>query len=164
MLRRRLYLQIYFTIIVSLVIVVASSALLWGLFGRDNFNRDVFDAVGRLAYLSLPAADAPQPLQAAAVQRLGRELGIDISLFDSDRRLVAAYGEATPPPSGSAGQGGWQHEHRGARWSFSLPDARWLVVDRDSRGFRFTGDACGRSPRGGHDLPVRLAVVRRPWA
>lgn len=134
MLRRRLYLQIYFTIIVSLVIVVASSALLWGLFGRDNFNRDVFDAVGRLAYLSLPAADAPQPLQAAAVQRLGRELAIDISLFDRDRRLVAAYGEATPPPSGSAGQGGWQHEHRGTRWSFSLPDARWLVVDRGSRG------------------------------
>jgi len=116
------------------VIVVASSALLWGVFGRDDFDRDVFDAAGRLAYMALPAADAPQPEQAEAVMRIGREIGIDISLFDHERRLVAASGEASPPPSGSSGRDGWQHEHRGARWSFAMPDARWLVVDIGRRG------------------------------
>jgi len=59
MLRRRLYLQIYFTNIASLVIVVVLSGLLWTVFGRDRFNREVFDITSRLAYLSLPAASAP---------------------------------------------------------------------------------------------------------
>ena len=99
MLRRRLYLQIYFTIIASLVIVVVLSGLLWSLFGRDHFDREVFDVTGRLAYLSLPAADAPDSLQREAVERLGRELDIDISLFDRHRRLIAASGKASPPPS-----------------------------------------------------------------
>ena len=86
MLRRRLYLQIYFTIIASLVIVVVSSGLLWSFFGRDYINHEVFDITGRLAYLSLPVADAPDSVQQKAVERLGGELGIDISLFDRHRR------------------------------------------------------------------------------
>ena len=35
MVKRRLFLQIYFTIIASLVIVAVLSGLLWSLFGRD---------------------------------------------------------------------------------------------------------------------------------
>ena len=72
MLKRRLYLQIYFTIIASLVIVVVLSGLLWSLFGRDHLDREVFDVAGRLAYLSLPAANAPDDLQQEAVERLGQ--------------------------------------------------------------------------------------------
>ena len=101
MLKRRLFLQIYFTIIASLVIVVVLSGLLWRLIGRDHFNREVFDVTGKLAYLSLPAADAPDSLQREAVERLGQELDIDISLFDRHRRLIAANGKASPPPSRS---------------------------------------------------------------
>ena len=43
MLKRRLFLQIYFTIIASLVIVAVLSGLLWILFGRDHANREIFD-------------------------------------------------------------------------------------------------------------------------
>ncbi len=136
MLRRRLYLQIYFTIIASLVIVVVLSGLLWSLFGRDHFDREVFDVAGRLAYLSLPAADAPESLQQEAVERLGRELNIDISLFDRQRRLLAANGKASPPPSHSAARGGWHRVHGGPVWALSLPDGRWLVVDLGRRGMR----------------------------
>ncbi len=136
MLRRRLYLQIYFTIVASLVIVVVLSGLLWILFGRDDFDRDLYDITGRLAYLSLPAADAPGSLQREAVERLGQELGIDISLFDRHRRLIAATGEASPPPSHSAARGGWRRVHGGPTWALSLPDGRWLVVDLGRRGVR----------------------------
>ncbi len=129
MLRRRLYLQIYFTIIASLVIVVVLSGLLWSVFGRDHWNREVFDIIGRLAYLSLPAADAPDSEQQQAVERLGRELGIDISLFDRQRRLIAAQGEASPPPSRLAPSSGWRRAHGGTTWALELPDGRWLVVD-----------------------------------
>ena len=134
MLRRRLYLQIYFTIIASLVIVVVLSGLLWSVFGRDNLGREVFDITSRLAYLSLPAADAPDNVQRDAVERLGRELGIDISLFDRHRRLIAATGEASPPPSEFAPHRGWRRVHGGPIWALSLPDGRWLVVDLGRRG------------------------------
>ncbi len=136
MLRRRLYLQIYFTIIASLVVVVVLSGLLWTLFGSGPFNREVFDIVGRLAYLSLPAADAPGSLQREAVERLGQELDIDISLFDRHRRLVAATGEASPPPTHFTARGGWHRVHGGPAWALSLPDGRWLVVDLGRRGVR----------------------------
>ena len=134
MLRRRLYLQIYFTIIASLVIVVVLSGLLWSIFGREHLNRDVFEITGRLASLTLPAADAPDRVQRDAVERLGRELGIDISLFDRHRRLIAAAGEASPPPSDSAPHGGWNRMHGGLAWTLDLPDGRWLVVDLGHHG------------------------------
>ncbi len=129
MLRRRLYLQIYFTIIASLVIVVVLSGLLWSVFGRDHLNLEVFEIAGRLAYLSLPAADAPDSEQQQAVERLGRELGIDISLFDRQRRLIAAQGEASPPPPRLAPSSGWRRAHGGTTWALELPDGRWLVVN-----------------------------------
>ncbi len=136
MLWRRLYLQIYFTIIASLVIVAVLSGLLWSLFGRDFFNREVFDVAGRMAYISLPAADAPGSLQRQAVERLGRELDIDISLFDRHRRLIAATGGARPPPSHFAQRGGWHRVRWGRTWTLGLPDGRWLVVDLGRRGGR----------------------------
>ncbi len=136
MLRRRLYLQIYFTIIASLVMVVVLSGLLWSVFGRDHSNREVFDIVGRLATLSLPAADAPGSLQREAVERLGQELDINISLFDRRRRLIASHGEASPPPSHVAARGGWHWVRGGPTWTISLPDGRWLVVVPGRRGVR----------------------------
>ncbi len=132
MLRRRLYLQIYFTIIASLVIVVLLSGLLWSVFGRDHLYHEVFEITGRLAYLSLPAADAPDSVQREAVERLGRELGIDISLFDRHRRLIASSGEASPPPPQLAPSSGWHRAHG----TLDLPDGRWLVVDLGRRGVR----------------------------
>ncbi|MCH7929221.1 MAG: HAMP domain-containing histidine kinase [Proteobacteria bacterium] len=138
MLRRRLYLQIYFTIIASLVIVVVLSGLLWSVFGRDHLNREVFDIIGRLAYLSLPVADAPDSVQRKAVERLGRELGIDISLFDRHRRLIASSGEAPPPSPRLAPSSGWHRMHAGPAWALDLPDGRWLVADLGRRGARYS--------------------------
>ncbi len=136
MLRRRLYLQIYFTIIASLVIVVVLSGLLWSVFGRDHFIHEEFEITARLAYLSLPAADAPDSVQREAVERLGRELGIDISLFDRHRRLIASNAKASPPSPQMAPSGGWHRVHGGATWALDLPDERWLVVDLGRRNVR----------------------------
>jgi signal transduction histidine kinase len=134
MLLRRLYLQIYLTIVASLVIVVVSSGVMWSLFGDDDFDGEFYDILGQLAFLSLPAADAPDDLQQDAVTRLGRELDIDISLFDRDRRLVAAHGEAISPPTQSSAEDGWR-KHRGhSAWALALPDGRWLAVDLGPRG------------------------------
>ena len=131
---RRLYIQIYFTIIASLVIVVVLSSLLWVFVGRDRMNRDVFDIIGRLAYLSMPAADASAGQQRDALQRLGRELNIDVSLFDRDRNLVATSGVAPAMPPPAEGDEGWHRIHKGRAWALRLPDDRWLIVDLGRRG------------------------------
>ena len=130
---RRLYMQIYFTIIASLVIVVVLSSLLWVFVGRDRLNRDVFDIVGRLAYLSLPAADAPANRQREAVQRFSRELDIDISLYGRDGSLIATSGEAPALPPPAEGDKGWHRINKGHSWALRLPDDRWLTLDLGRR-------------------------------
>ena len=47
MLRRRLYLQIYLTLIASLVLVAILSGILWNAFGRDGDERRILDEIGR---------------------------------------------------------------------------------------------------------------------
>jgi signal transduction histidine kinase len=132
MLRRRLYLQIYGTIIASLITVVVLTALLWSTFARDRFDRDVFETVGRLAALNLPAADAAALEQRAAVHRLSRELEIDIALFDRNRERIAASDPTIGPPRR---MGGFR-DRRGHAWTLRLPDGRWLVADLRRRGGR----------------------------
>jgi signal transduction histidine kinase len=136
MLRRRLYLQIYVTIIASLVLVVVLAGILWTVFGRDQMNREVFDIAGRLAYLSLPATDAPADVKRTAMERLGRELAIDLTVFDRDWRLGATSGEASPPFPDLSPRGEWQRAHGASLWALDLPDGRWLVVDLGRRGLR----------------------------
>ena len=96
MLKRRLYLQIYFIVIGSLVMVAVLTGILWSLFSQDHFNRDVTDVVSRLVSRSLPADTAPIDVQRAAVVGLGEELGIDVTLFDPEQQLIASNAEPMP--------------------------------------------------------------------
>ena len=129
MFRRRLYAQIYLTVIISLVIVVILTAILWGVFGRDAPGREALNVAGRLATASLPSADAPRGAQRAALIELGRELDISITLFDANRRLIAATGRMGPPPPREQGDRGWNRVRGTPAWAFHLPDGRWLVID-----------------------------------
>ncbi|MDH3666428.1 MAG: HAMP domain-containing histidine kinase [Paracoccaceae bacterium] len=129
MFRRRLYAQIYLTVIISLVIVVILTAILWGIFGRDAPGREALNVAGRLATASLPPADAPRGAQRAALIELGHELDISITLFDADRRLIAATGRMGPPPPRDQGDRGWNRVRGTPAWAFNLPDGRWLVID-----------------------------------
>ena len=134
MLTRRLYLQIWLTIIGSLVIVVILSGLTWNLFGRDRQNREMFELIGTLAHHALPPGDAPAADQARVVDRLGDELAIDITLFSADRELLAASGRpAAAPQADALPPGRWRHAGR-RTWVLHLPDGRWLIADLHRRG------------------------------
>lgn len=126
--RRRLRLQIYGTIIASLIAVVVLTALLWNLFNIDRPNRDVFQIASRLVALTLPPADAPVDDQRKAVERLGAELNFDITLFNRNRELIAAKGSASPPPPSSIERSGRHHNHGDKFWTLHLDDGRWLVA------------------------------------
>lgn len=136
MLTRRLYIQIYLTVLASLVLVVVLSGLIWNMFARDRLNRDMFEIVGTLAYLSMPAADAPLSQQRQAVTRLGQKLDIDITLFDADRNLIAATGRPARQPrhASSEDRGRWQRQKGPHEWVLQLPDGRWLAADLYRRG------------------------------
>ena len=130
MITRKLYLQIYATIIASLLAVVVVSVVLFNLIGRDNLDRHVFEISGKLAWMSLAPASADQATQQRAVSKLGRELNIDISLYDGQRNLLASHGRVSPPPRRAAGKRrGWHRAWRSPGWVLRLPDDRFLVVD-----------------------------------
>jgi signal transduction histidine kinase len=136
MLRKRLYLQIYLTIIASLVAVAVLSGLLWPVFGGDQFGRDALEVGARLVHRTLPPANAPKHAQRRAIERLGDELDIDISLFDRQRRLITATGKPGRPPSDRTRRSDWHFGHGGPGWTLLLPDGRWLVANLERRGAR----------------------------
>ncbi len=137
MLKRRLYLQIYMTLIVSLVMVVLLSGLLWELFGRDRVDGGLLDGASRLVAMVLPASEAPIADQQQAIQMLGRELDVELSLYSAGGQLIASYGDAEELPARFNGESGFHRRHGGPVVSIALPDGRWLVADRrDDDGFK----------------------------
>src|SRR5262249_9917597 len=125
---KRLYQQIYLTIIAGLVRVVLGAGSVWRLGGDRMPVAQAFEMAGELAAAALPRADAPQAAQQAAVERLARRLQIDLALFDARMRPIARFGEPLPPPPRRFQTGGWLMGPRGPAWSFHLPDRRWIVA------------------------------------
>jgi signal transduction histidine kinase len=125
---RRLYQKIYLVFLASLIAVVAISGLSWRM-GQANLpHSEVLDFAGELVLAALPPADAPPQAQQRAVERLGRQLRIDVALFDQNRAPVAAVGRPLPQPTSVAAGGGWLRGRGGPAWAFPLPDGRWLVA------------------------------------
>ena len=125
---RRLYQKIYLVFLASLIAVVAISGLSWRI-GQANLpHSEVLDLAGELVLAALPPADAPPQAQQRAVERLGRQLRIDVALFDQSRAPVAAAGRPLPQPTSVAPSGGWLYGRGGPAWAFRLPDGRWLVA------------------------------------
>ena len=125
---KRLYQKIYLTIIASLLLVVLVAGAVWRM-GADRMPAaQAFEMAGELAAAALPAPDAAPPAQQQAVARLAQKLKVDLALFDSSLRQIAASGRPLPPPSAASESGGWLHGPGGPAWSFRLPDNRWMVA------------------------------------
>lgn len=104
------------------------SGILWNLFGRDHFNREVVEITGELAIASLPSKDAPKIEQREAIIALGRRINTSVSLFDERLNPIASYGRPVRSPSDSRarrGRGG----RSGPHLTLALPDGRWLVIN-----------------------------------
>ena len=136
MLRRRLYLQIYLTIIASLVTVVLVAGVLWDSYGRDRFDREARAIASTLVSRSLAPVDESTTVQRQAVERLARDLDIEISLFDRDRKVIASTSKHVMRHARIAERRRWRSRHRGPVWVLDLPDGRRLVADFERRGFR----------------------------
>jgi signal transduction histidine kinase len=123
----RLYKQIYLTIIASLLLVVLFGGMTWRFAPHPAPDQEGFELVGEIIAPALPPADAGDATQQRTLDRFHARLKLDLALFDSSGRLVAAAGGPLPTPS-QRETGGWIVGRGGPAWAIRLPDDRWLVA------------------------------------
>lgn len=126
---KRLYLKIYLTIVITLLLVVMVTGGIWR-FGKPPAFAQGFEVAGELISAALPPADAPSLEQEAAVRQFAQRLNANIGLFDKGLQLIASYGdEQIPQPNPS--RPGFMPGH--GAWSVPLPDGRWIVAQGAER-------------------------------
>jgi signal transduction histidine kinase len=125
---RRLYLQVYLTIVGSLVLVVLTAGLIWHFIaGVPPFGQQ-FEVAGEIIAEFVPAVSAPPQVQQQALDRLAERLGGDLALFGRSNEPLAAAGRPLPAPNGIGRPGGWLRTPGGVAISIPLPDGRRLVA------------------------------------
>jgi len=124
---RRLYLQVYLTIVASLVLVVLTAGLLWHFIAGVGPFGPQFEVAGEVIAELVPPANAPAQAQQQAIERLAERLGADLALFSLANETVAAAGRPLPLPSRN-GRSGWMRTAAGPAVSIPLPDGRRLVA------------------------------------
>lgn len=123
---KRLYLQIYLTIIAT----VMAFALIAGFFWRFVLSDDVPNRprmmFAQLAESMLPEGGAPLEAQQAALERLAARRRLNVALYSAEGKRLALVGPELPTPQ--EWRPGWQWRFRyGPVWSLQLTDGRWLI-------------------------------------
>ena len=118
---RKLYLRIYFAVLASLAAFAICAGVLWRIVGEPRAGEELAAIVARNV---LPPPSASAAEQQAVLERLARDVRVDLSLFAPDGTRLAAVGEDLPPPE----RRGPRHGPRGNLWSSQLADGRWIVV------------------------------------
>jgi signal transduction histidine kinase len=130
---RRLYLQVYLTIVASLVLVVLTAGLLWHFVAGVGPFGPQFEVAGEVIAELVPPANAPPQTQQQAIDRLAERLGADLALFSRTNEPLAAAGRPLPAPSRNGRSGHWMRTAAGPVVSIPLPDGRRLVARLPSR-------------------------------
>jgi signal transduction histidine kinase len=129
---RRLYLQVYFTIVASLVLVVLTAGLVWHFFaGVPPFNQP-FAVAGEVIGELVPPASAPPAEQQRAIDRLARRLDADLALFGRAGEQLAAAGRPLPTPGRNSGY--WLRTPAGPAVVIAISGGRRLVARLPPRG------------------------------
>ncbi len=125
---RRLYVQIFLTVVVALLAFALLAGIAWRLFGESRWTASTREAVSELIHAALPPADASREAHQAALDRIAGKLRHDIALYGADGMPLARLGRALPAPSATDPAHGWLSGRGPPAWSLQLPDGRWLVA------------------------------------
>jgi signal transduction histidine kinase len=126
---RRLYLQIYITVVASLVLFTALAGLMWRQIADNYMQNQALDVIAEMAQAALPAAAEPRSEQQATLERLNANAHVDLALFAVNGERLASVGKALDAPEPGHQGSGWIMRHReGPVWSIALPDGRTLIA------------------------------------
>jgi len=118
---RRLYLRIYFAVLASLAAFALAAGVLWRTVAEPRGDHEL---VATIARNILPPEAAPAAEQQAALERLARDVAVDLGLFAADGTRLAAVGGALRAPE----RAGLQRGSGEPLWATQLADGRWLVA------------------------------------
>ena len=124
---RRLYLQIYLTIIAILVIMMIAVGATWRIAATSRFDHAI-EAASDFVETDLPPAAAPRTAMQRALEGLGRRLRADLALYAPDGSLLASVGRPIPPGRLGRAAAGWVPGPGGPSWLLHLADGRALIV------------------------------------
>lgn len=136
MLMKRLFYQVYLTIVASLILVVLSAGALWRFSAEHNQAERAFELAGQLAVAALPPAEASAARQRQALKRFSKLYEVDLALYGDSVQPIAATGEPLPFPLQRRHTGPLFGRH-GPAWALNLPDGRWLVARPSFKRARF---------------------------
>ena len=106
---RRLYLQIYFTIVGSLIRVLLAAGLMWRFtVNIPPFGQSV-ELAGAIAAGLVPPINASRDQQQQAISQLAARFATDIALFDATGERIASAGKPVPISTLTAAPAGCPH-------------------------------------------------------
>jgi signal transduction histidine kinase len=126
-LRHRLYLQIYFSLVMMIVLVSIIAPLLWALFAQPHMENRVFSGISYLVSKALPQ-DQPKGSIDKTIKELSRRFSAHISIYTRDRKLIASSGTVLPCPLMIKMTHWDEGAGAGPRVSFQIPDGRVVVA------------------------------------
>ena len=124
---RRLYLQLYVTVVASLIVFALAAGYLWRVLVHVAPPPQAAELAGEIAQGALPPPDAPREVQQAALDRLSAGGRVPIALYAPDGTRIAQVGPQLLGP-GEARQRA-EFPWGGRRvWTLELPDGRWIAA------------------------------------
>lgn len=109
MIRSRLYLKIYLTVVGSLALVVITLSML-AMSGSFDTKGPFEEKIDRFVNALLPPGMDPA-LRRTMLERLGEAFDADITIYDASGKVIDQVGETLVPPDTE----GWIRPHRGFR-------------------------------------------------
>lgn len=131
MISTRFHYQLYVTIFLALLLVVAATIGLWQLSGRKNDSEIILETVDSIEARRLLSPTADPTARRQFLTDLSNLGGLDFALFDSDHRLIDAVG---------IGSGVNAYEAGGPAIGIWLRSGDWI----EARGFSQTEELFDR--------------------
>lgn len=131
MIRKRLHLQIYATVIFSLVLVVVISALTFLAMDEEDTAPELREMISTFVTNLLPNASTPDKEQETALIGFLEGIEIDVSLFDKNGGLIASKGKELELPKDVTKLHGWKRIRSDHGWLIELSDGRWMIIGND---------------------------------
>ena len=126
---RRLYVQVYLTVVASLLVFGLLASLVWLILSQGHEDRNLLDGARALAQDLLPGPDRPAGELKDVLRRIQHKLPVAIAVHDHQgRRLASAGGDMPELPAGRAESGRFHARGFGPVWALKLEDGRWLLA------------------------------------